>query len=87
LDANHAAASSIRRILADVYGKQVFHNHVGAGMPVVAEFNSILKKPIAMVSLCNDDCNMHGVEENFSVYHMTKALEFVNKYWKKNETS
>lgn len=84
LDIDHDIIHSIKTMLRDVYQKDVFHKHEGGSIPVVADFSSIMKKPMALVSLCNADCNMHGVDENFSLYHMEKALAFVSKYWKSN---
>ncbi len=86
LDIDHEIIHSIKGMLRDVYKKEVFHKHEGGSIPVVAEFSSILKKPMALVSLCNADCNMHGVDENFSLYHIEKALAFVAKYWKSNSS-
>lgn len=82
LDVDHDHIHEVKKVLKDVHKKEVLHKTVGGSIPVVGQFASVFNKtPIAMVSLCNEDCNMHGVDENFTEYHMTKALEFAKKYW------
>lgn len=81
LDTDHDALSGVKTLLADVYGREVICKSIGASIPVVADFQSIFKVPMAMVSLCNDDCNMHGVNENFTEKHVVKALNFTNRFW------
>jgi hypothetical protein len=31
----------------------------------------------------NEDCNMHGVDENFRVDLVQKGLDFANTFWSK----
>ncbi len=83
LDSDHADIEPVKKLLAKIHDEKIRHQHVGGSIPVVADFVSILKKPMALVPLVNDDCNMHGVDENFSEYHMKKALEFTSALWKK----
>ena len=82
LDTKHSCIKSIKNILAGVYKNKVLEQHVGGSIPVVQDFKSILNKPIAMIPLSNEDCNMHGVDENLSEYHMIKALEFCSSFWR-----
>lgn len=82
LDAEHEDAIKIKKLLVSIHDKEVLHKTVGGSIPVVFDFKEVFNKPIVMVSLCNDDCNMHGVDENFSIHHIHKALQFTNKYWK-----
>jgi acetylornithine deacetylase/succinyl-diaminopimelate desuccinylase-like protein len=84
LDVDHQDLAGVKKLLANVYGREVIYRSIGASIPVVADFQSIFKVPMAMVSLCNDDCNMHGVDENFTIAHVEKALRFVDKFWKGN---
>lgn len=81
LDNTHEDAIHIKNILEEVHGAELFHKTSGGSLPVVASFAEVFKKPIVMISLCNDDCNMHGVDENFTEYHIEKALQFTNRYW------
>ncbi len=83
LDYDHIEIKPIKKLLTDIHNKEILHQHVGGSIPVVADFKSILNKPIILIPLCNNDCNMHGVDENFSQYHMKKALEFTSALWKR----
>jgi acetylornithine deacetylase/succinyl-diaminopimelate desuccinylase-like protein len=86
LDFTHEHVVDVKRHMTNVYQKEVLHKSGGGSIPVVADFVEVFKKPIAMVSLCNDDCNMHGVDENFNEYHLTKALQFTHQFWKNLST-
>ena len=81
LDTEHGEIDSIKKLLYQIHKKEIIHQNVGGSIPVVADFKSILGKPMALVPLSNEDCNMHGVDENFSEYHMEKALEFTSALW------
>ncbi len=83
LDTDHEEISPIKKLLSEIHGQEIIHQHVGGSIPVVSDFKNILKKPMTLIPLCNDDCNMHGVDENFSEYHMKKALEFTSTLWRK----
>ena len=39
-------------------------------------FKNILGRDTLLVSLGNDDCNMHGANENFRVDLVHKSLEY-----------
>lgn len=82
LESDHEHVMDIKKLLVDVHGKRVIHKAGGGSIPVVGEMKEILQKPMALVSLCNDDCNMHGVDENFTEHHIDKALEFSSRFWK-----
>lgn len=81
LDTEHDDVVYMKKVLKEVHNKEVVHQYSGGSLPIVAYFKSILRKPIVLIPLCNDDCNMHGVDENFSQYHMNKALEFTRALW------
>lgn len=83
LDTEHKEIGHIKKLLSEIHGKEVIQQHVGGSIPVVSDFRAVLNKPMALIPLCNDDCNMHGVDENFSDYHMKKALEFMKALWVK----
>lgn len=82
IDSDHERARSIKGLLRQTYGREVLCQSVGGSIPVVADFKSILQKPMVLVPLSNHDCNMHGVGENFSKYHINKALEFAAILWR-----
>jgi acetylornithine deacetylase/succinyl-diaminopimelate desuccinylase-like protein len=70
------------KILSTVYGKQPLIKHVGGAIPFVADVTNILGANVLLIPFANDDCNMHGPEENFKVDNISKALEFSSKFFK-----
>ncbi len=58
-----------------VYGVKPVIKNVGGGIPVVADFKNVLGIDAFLISLGNNDCNMHGVQENFNVDLVAKGLE------------
>ncbi len=69
------------QLLEKSYGKKVLIKYVGGGIPVVDSFKKVLGKPVYLVSMGNDDCNMHGIDENFKIGHIKKALGFAEVFW------
>jgi acetylornithine deacetylase/succinyl-diaminopimelate desuccinylase-like protein len=71
----------VRELLKEVYGADVLVDYCGASIPIVAEFQKVLGIDPLLVSLANDDCNMHGVDENFDMGLVEKGLEFSRKFF------
>jgi len=69
-----------KEVLGKVYKKEIYYDFNGATLPIVVDFERILKSSIVMVALANADCNMHAVNENFDLQSLEKALEFSNKF-------
>ncbi len=63
-------------LLEKAHKTKVFFKNVGGALPVIVHLNKILKTDTLSISLCNEDCNMHGVNENFKIDLVKKALEF-----------
>ncbi|HVX92996.1 MAG TPA: M20/M25/M40 family metallo-hydrolase, partial [Candidatus Dojkabacteria bacterium] len=57
--------SKVRKMLEESYGSEVFDYYVGGAIPVIAKMKEIFGIDAVSVGLANDDCNMHGVDENF----------------------
>ena len=72
-----------RALLKQAYGKEPIVKYVGGGIPIVSDFKNILKKDTLLVSLGNDDCNMHGLDENFRVDLVKKGLKFSELFFSK----
>ena len=70
-------------LLKSIYGKSVLITHHGATLPMVSSLDQILKKPIVDVPLVNEDCNMHGANENYEIANLNKALKFSRAFLKK----
>jgi len=67
---------TISTILSTVSGKKVLYKYVGGSIPIVATFKEVLRKPVLSVPLANDDCNMHGADENFQTDYIKRGLDF-----------
>jgi acetylornithine deacetylase/succinyl-diaminopimelate desuccinylase-like protein len=70
-------------LLERTYGQEVLLDYCGAIIPVVGDIQETLAVEPILVSLANDDCNMHGANENFSVELIDKGLEFANQLFSK----
>jgi acetylornithine deacetylase/succinyl-diaminopimelate desuccinylase-like protein len=82
LDDQSTVAVNMRPVLEKSYGKKVLNKYVGGSIPILGDFQKILKTKVISVSLGNDDCNMHGTDENFRVDLVEKALNFAETFWR-----
>jgi acetylornithine deacetylase/succinyl-diaminopimelate desuccinylase-like protein len=69
--------------LEHVYAEPVAIKNVGGSIPIVSDFVNTMKMNVISVSLANEDCNMHGVHENFDISTLRKALEFSDQLFRK----
>ena len=76
LDLSNEYVKEASSILKKVYGKEPLFTYSGGAIPIVDEFNTTLKIPTLLVNLANEDCNMHGVDENFDIEFIEKGLAF-----------
>jgi acetylornithine deacetylase/succinyl-diaminopimelate desuccinylase-like protein len=83
LDNKSEVAKDIQKILEKTYKKKVISKYVGGSIPILGDFQKILGSKVISVSLGNDDCHMHGVDENFKVDLIEKGLKFAENFWKK----
>lgn len=83
LDTSAEIFTETREILKDVYGKKVFNYHVGGAIPFVAKVKELFGIDAISVGLANEDCNMHGANENFKTDLVQKGLEFSKRFWNK----
>lgn len=74
VNVNSPEIISIMKLQEEIYGVKPVIKNVGGGIPIVADFQSILKVDPILLSLGNNDCNMHGVEENFRIDLIEKGL-------------
>lgn len=80
LDNDCDVAQEIKEVLQKSYGKKVLNKYVGGSIPILGDFQKILKTKVISVSLGNDDCNMHGTDENFRVDLVQKGLNFAENF-------
>lgn len=83
IDINSAKAKEVRALLKRVYGKEPIIKYVGGALPFVSSAKEVLGVDCLSVSLGNDDCNMHGVNENFKVDLIKKGLAFSRSFFAK----
>lgn len=83
LDINSKYIEIAKELLSKIYGKDVLYKYVGGTIPLIYHIQSILKIPQLLILLANEDCNMHGAQENFSLPMLEKALQFSNKFLRK----
>lgn len=75
-------ALHVQKLLEKSYGKKIAFNHCGGSIPIFYDFKNVLKKNVLSVSMAGDDCNMHGVHENFKISLLQKALKFSEMFFK-----
>jgi acetylornithine deacetylase/succinyl-diaminopimelate desuccinylase-like protein len=72
--------SQAKVLLKDIYGKESFYRYCGAIVPIAGLFKQYLKIPVLDIGLGNEDCNMHGANENFEIETLKRGLEFSSKF-------
>jgi acetylornithine deacetylase/succinyl-diaminopimelate desuccinylase-like protein len=82
----NTASPMIRNIMSiqeKVYGQAPVITACGAGIPIVSDFKEILGADSLLISLGNEDCNMHGVDENYTLDLAEKGLQFSEFFFSK----
>lgn len=80
---NTLQAQEIKLLLEKSHGKKAIFKNVGGAIPVVADFKHIFGKDTVSVGLGNEDCNMHGINENFKIDLVKKGLKFSQLFFSK----
>lgn len=83
LDISQPKFVEVRGLLKKAYKKEPLIKYVGGSIPIVADFKNTLGVDTLLVSLGNDDCNMHGVDENFRIDLIEKGLSFSRLFFEK----
>ncbi len=81
LDNNYVRKA--QEILAKAYATQPLLKYSGGGLPIVTYFEEALTVPQVLVPLANEDCNMHGANENFNLDDVEKSLRFSSEFFSK----
>ncbi|MCA9397501.1 M20/M25/M40 family metallo-hydrolase [candidate division WWE3 bacterium] len=81
IDINTNKHLEAKDLLKKVYGNEVLVDYCGAIIPVVGDIQKHLNVEPILISLCNDDCNMHGVDENFAIELIEKGLAFSRRFF------
>jgi len=83
IDLNTPKMKEVLSLLKEVYDDDVLVDFCGAIVPVVGDFQKILNVEPLVVSLGNEDCNMHGVDENYDIGLIKKGIEFSRRFFSK----
>ena len=83
LDISSKKFAEVREFLKKAFTDEVLIKPVGGSIPVVTDFKDILGIDTLLVSLGNDDCNMHGVNENYNIELIEKGLKFSELFFSK----
>lgn len=84
VDINNKFVEETKIVLEKIYKEKVNYKNVGGAIPVVSDFKEILGVDTLLIPFCNEDCNMHGTDENFEIKLIEKALEFSNLFLRKD---
>lgn len=73
--------NKVKEILTKAFEKEVIIVRVGGGIPIVSDLSKLIGGEVMLIPLGNDDCNMHGANENARVDIIEKGLEFSSQYF------
>ena len=81
LDVENEYVKKATQLLEKAYNKKPLYKYSGGGLPVVTEFDAVLGKPQVLVPFANEDCAMHGANENFDLKFAERAYNFSKSYF------
>ncbi len=81
IDITSPKVEQAKRMLTQAFKKETLTKPVGGGIPVVSDFKEHLGIDSLLISLGNEDCNMHGVNENFDIAILDKGLKFSEMFF------
>jgi len=76
----HRKAEKILQALRD---KEVFYKYSWGTLPIVNLFTDILETEVVLIPFANEDCNPHGVDENFDIDSIEKWFDFAYEFLRK----
>ena len=76
LDVSRPIFTTASRLLTKVYGQTPPLKYVGGAIPFISDVKDIFGVDTLSIPLGNEDCNMHGANENFRLDLVEKGLEF-----------
>lgn len=76
ISADHHYDDHVRSLLKEVYGVSPIMRYCGATLPMAGLLQDVLDMPVMIIDLANEDCNIHGVDENMSLTCIEKGLRF-----------
>lgn len=76
ISTDHHHYTPVQAILKEVYGVSPIMRYCGATLPMAGLLQQVLEMPAMIIDLANEDCNIHGVDENMSLVCIEKGLKF-----------
>ncbi len=83
IDTNNFYIKKAESVLQHIFGQPVFHTYAWGWLPVVDILARVLWIKSVVVPLVNQDCNTHGINENFDVELIEKWFQFAYEFLKK----
>jgi acetylornithine deacetylase/succinyl-diaminopimelate desuccinylase-like protein len=83
IDLTSAIMQEVREKLFEAYDNQPVIRYVGGAIPFVGDIKELFGINTILVPLANDDCNMHGTNENFKIDLITHGLKFSELFFSK----
>lgn len=83
VDINNFYIKKAEAVLQQVFDQPVFYKYAWWWVPMVDILDRILGIKPVLIPLVNEDCNAHGVNENFDIDLIEKWFQFAYEFFKK----
>lgn len=83
IDMNNFYIKKAESVLQQIFDKQVFYKYSWGGLPIVEILERVVNTKPVLIPLVNEDCNAHGVNENFAIDLIEKWFQFSYEFFKK----
>jgi len=81
IDTDNEDTRRAATLLSEVFSKPCIMRYCGAAVPISWLFQDILNCTVIIADLGNEDCNMHGVDENIDIACIEKGLQFSRRFF------
>lgn len=78
----HPVIQAAGRAYEKVYGVPTAYTRSGGSIPIVADFQNILKLPVVLMGFALPGENVHAPNEHFHLENFDKGMETLCHYWK-----
>ncbi len=84
VDTNHFTIKKAEAVLQQIFWKPVFYKYSWWWLPIVDVLERVLNTKPVLIPLVNEDCNAHGVNENFNIDLIEKWFQFAYGFFSRN---
>ena len=81
IETDNEYIKTAEKMLEEVFHKKPLQMYIGAIIPIVKHLKDSINIPALIISLANEDCAMHAVNENFDIEVLKKGIEFSKKFF------